>query len=173
MTRKTKGGNALDEFEQIYRQYAGAVKKYLMKLGADDDLSDDITADTFYKALRYIDRYDGRVQMLTWLCTIAKRLYFNHRKKKDNQTLLLQPDAPLVSTQPTPQQTVETREETSTLYRALLALPSPQKDVVYLRSFAGLSFQEIALIFSKNETWARVTFHRAKQKLKEIMTDET
>lgn len=162
----------MDAFEQIYRQYAAPVRRYLLTLGADEDLADDLTADVFLKALRYIDGYDGRVQMLTWLCMIAKQLYWNHCKKKSNRTLPLPEDETLVSTSPTPQESAETKETATALYRALLRLQSPMKDVVYLRSFAGLSFREIALIHSKTESWARVTYHRAKEKLKEMLQNE-
>lgn len=162
----------MDELEQIYRQYAAPVKRYLLRLGAAEDLADDLTADTFLKALRYLDRYDGSVQMLTWLCTIAKRLYFNHTAKKSSHTLPLDETALLSSDLPTPQQAAETRESAVSLYRALLSLEPPGKDVVYLRSFGDLSFREIASIFGKSEAWARVTFYRAKQKLKEMLQDE-
>ena len=163
----------LDAFEEIYRRYAGPVRQFLLRLGAEEALAEDLTADTFLKAMNCIDSYDGSVQMLTWLCTVAKRLYFNHRKKKGNRTLPLPVDEALASKEPSPQQRVESKEAAAALYRALTQLPSPQKDVVYLRAFADLSFAEIASIFEKTESWARVSYFRAKKQLKEMLTDET
>lgn len=73
----------MDSFEAIYKRYASTVKKYAISLGASDDLSDDITAETFYKALKNINSYDESKKMLTWLCSIAKNTYFDYIKKKD------------------------------------------------------------------------------------------
>lgn len=163
----------MDAFEEIYRRYAVPVWRFLLRLGADEDTADDLTAETFLRALRYIDSYDGSVQMFTWLCTIAKRLYFNYKKKKDNQTQPLLTSETLVSPLPTPQQTAETREAAAELYRTLVLLPSPQKDVIWLHAFANLPLAEIASIFGKSESWARVTYYRAKEKLKEMLNNET
>ncbi len=76
----------MSDFEEIYKQYALTVKKYIISLGADETLSEDITAETFYKALKNINSYDeSKGKILTWLCTIAKNLYFNYLKKKENE----------------------------------------------------------------------------------------
>ncbi|MBR2100309.1 MAG: sigma-70 family RNA polymerase sigma factor [Eubacterium sp.] len=160
----------MDDFEIIYKKYSGTVKKYIMSLGADYNLSDDITADTFMKALKNIEKFDEQYNVLTWLCTIAKRTYFDYLKRKDNTTLQFDDELILYDDQIDTQ--IEDNEQKVLIYRAIIKLDSPYKDVIYLRLFADLSFYEIGQILSKNENWARVTFYRGKTKLKEVLENE-
>ena len=160
----------MDDFEIIYKKYSGTVKKYIMSLGADYNLSDDITADTFMKALKNIEKFDEQYNVLTWLCTIAKRTYFDYLKRKDNTTLQFDDELILYDDQIDTQ--IEDNEQKVLIHRAIIKLDSPYKDVIYLRLFADLSFYEIGQILSKNENWARVTFYRGKTKLKEVLENE-
>lgn len=160
----------MDDFEIIYKKYSGTVKKYVMSLGADYDLSDDVTADTFLKALKNINRFDESCNMLTWLCTIAKRTYLDHLKKKDNKVVPLNDDSIIYDE--CFEYGIEISEKKIHLHKAIINLENPYKDVIYLRIFADLSFAEIGNILSKNENWARVTFYRGKTKLKEVLENE-
>ena len=160
----------MDDFNIIYQKYAGTVKKYIMSLGADYHLSDDITADTFFKALKNIDKFDGKHHILTWLCTIAKRTYFDYLKRKENLVLPLDDD--LIIYDSRMESDIENDEQKVLIHKAIIQLESPYKDVIYLRIFADLSFAEIGQILSKSENWARVTFYRGKIKLKEALENE-
>ncbi len=160
----------MDDFDIIYKKYSGTVKKYVMSLGADYDLSDDVTADTFLKALKNINRFDESCNMLTWLCTIAKRTYFDHLKKKDNKVVPLNDDSIIYDE--CFEYGIENSEEKIHLHKAIINLENPYKDVIYLRIFADLSFAEIGNILSKNENWARVIFYRGKIKLREVLENE-
>ena len=159
----------MDVFESIYKKYSLTVKKYLLSLGADHALSDDITAETFLKALKKIDSYDESYNILTWLCTIAKRTYFDYLKRKDNKSIGLNNDLICYCI---PETIIEDNEEKIKIHKAIIKLDSPYKDVIYLRVFADLSFAEIGQILQKNENWARVTFYRGKIKLKEELINE-
>ena len=160
----------MHDFDVIYRKYAVTVKKYVMSLGADDSLSDDITADTFLKAIKNSDKYNEKYSMLTWLCTIAKRTYYDYCRKKDNAALPL--DEEMLIVNGGAEREIENNEQKLLLHKSILKLESPYKDVIYLRVFADLSFSEIGQILSKNENWARVTYYRGKMRLKELMEDE-
>lgn len=162
----------MDKFELIYRKYASAIKKYVMSLGADYNLSDDITSETFYKALKNINSYDKNQKMLTWLCTIAKRTYFDHCKKLENNNLSIAGNEEWIASSTTPEFDIEKIEQNQILYKNILMLNEPYKDIIYLRIFADLSFNEIGAIFNKNENWARITFYRGKIKLKELLDNE-
>ena len=67
---------------------------------------------------------------------------------------------------PSAEETLLEKEGRLDLLRLVHGLPEPQKEVVYLRAFGGLSFQEIGDVFGRTETWARVTFYRSKEKLR-------
>lgn len=160
----------MDDFEVIYKKYAGIVKKYLMSLGADNHLSDDMTADTFLKALKNIHRFDECYSVPTWLCTIAKRTYFDYLKKKENLSLPITDE--IVADDYRMEAAVENDELRVKIHKAIVRLENPYKDVIYLRLFAGLSFLEIGIVMSKSENWARVTFYRGKLKLREALKNE-
>lgn len=162
----------MDSFETIYKRYAVTVKKYVMSLGASDDLSDDITAETFYKALKNINSYDEKKKMLTWLCTIAKHTYFDYVRKKDNQNLSSTDYENSFMLSYSIEENAESKEARKLIHKSILSLDSPYRDVVYMRLYADLSFDEIGDIFDRNANWARVTFYRGKAKLKEMLENE-
>ncbi len=161
------------DFDIIYRKYAPTIRKYVISLGADEILSEDITADVFVKAIKNIDSFDGSCKMLTWLCAIAKNTYINSAKRKDNNNTAL--DATLdycVADKFSPENIAEQKERKLVLHRAIMKLEYPYRDVVYQRSFAELSFREIGDIMGKSENWARVTFYRGKNILKGLLDNE-
>lgn len=163
----------MSDFEEIYIKYALSVKKYLISLGADYNLADDLTAETFYKALKNISSFDDSKNMFTWLCTIAKRTYFDYIKKKDNNALSIMDYEHLITDfSSLPEISLEKDEQRRIIYNKLIKLDYPYKDIIYFRIFADLSFKEIGDIFEKNENWARVTFYRGKIKLKELLENE-
>lgn len=162
----------MDDFEKLYRKYAPAVKKFIISLGADYDLSDDITADTFLKILKNAKSYDENVNMFTYICTIAKNTYFDYIKKKSNHNLELNEELTIFDLKQSPQFLMEEKADKLMLYKNLMRLDYPYKDVIYFRIFADLSFKEIGELFSMSENWARVTFYRGKVKLKEMIENE-
>ena len=168
-----KGVDSLREFDVIYNKYANTVKKYILSLGADEPLAEDITADTFMKALKGIDSFDESCKMLTWLCKIAKNTYFDYKKRKSNQNVYIEDVGDVFEVSEGSVETAFEQEERKlALHKAITKLESPYRDVIYQRGFAGLSFKEIGDICGKSETWARVTFYRGKNILKGMIENE-
>jgi len=157
-------------FDEIYNEYANVVFKYLMSLTMDPDLSEELTQETFYKAYKNIDKFDGKCKMSVWLCQIAKFSYFRYYKKEKRKHEF----APEEQTE----STVEIEDEfmkahdTISLHRIIRTLGEPYKEVFYLRFFGDLSYQQISEIFGKSESWARVTFYRAKEKIRTIFNKD-
>ena len=156
----------MQSMDEIYRQYARTVYKYLLSMTRDADLAEELTQETFYQAIRSSTRYDGSTKITTWLCGIAKNVLFTWRRKHKET-------APLTDAEQNTNLITESSEETALqsmekigLIRRLHGLPEPYREVMYLRAFGGLSFKEIAEVSGKTENWARVTFYRGKEKLK-------
>lgn len=163
----------LNDIEEMYRNYAVPVKKYVLTLCRDDTLADDITADTFYKAIKNIDHFtEGK--LLTWLCAIARNTYLDYVKKKENLNISIseEMETKFTSSKDNMEEKYLRKDEKIQLYRMIYKLDAQQKDVVYLRIFGDLSFKEIGDILGKSENWARVNFYRSKNKLKEWMENE-
>lgn len=152
----------MQPMEDIYKSYAMTVYKYLLSMTHDEDLSEELTQETFCQAIRTIDRYDESCRISTWLCGIAKNVLITYRRKNRQHEDLADRD---VSVQPEQDEIIRA-EERVYLIRKIHELQEPAREVVYLRVFGELSFKEIGDVFGKSENWARVTFYRGKEKLR-------
>lgn len=150
--------------DSAYREHAQAVYRFLMSLCYDGETAEELTQETFYQAVRCADKYDGTCKVSTWLCQIAKHLWYRElerRKKKGTSPL----DEQMASADKAPDEELSIREEKMELFRKVHVLDETAKEVVLLRVTGAFSFREIGELFGKNENWARVTFYRAKQKI--------
>lgn len=154
----------MDDMHRIYQEYAQTVYKYLLSQCRDEDLAEELTQETFYQAVRSIGRYDGSCKLSVWLCQIAKHLWYRHLRRHRREVPLPEEDP----FPPVPSAEEETLAGAGQLelLRLVHALPEPQREVVYLRAFGGLSFREIGDVLGRSETWARVTFYRTKETLR-------
>lgn len=153
----------MTEFEEVYKLYFNDVYKYALSLTRDEHIAEEITQETFFKALKTIDRFDGRCKIYVWLCQIAKNTYFTQYQRAVRGEQL----APELKPADSLEERLETQETAFEIHRILHHLPEPFKEVFSLRAFGELSFKQIGVLFGKTESWARVTYHRAKLKIKE------
>ena len=164
--------NSSKQMEEIYLKYCIPLKKYVISICRNPDLADDIVSETFYRAIKNFESYkEGN--LFAWLCTIAKNIYFNHLKKKDNMNSSIDDENFVeVAGSDNVEAEVIKREEQRKLSECINGLSEAEKEIVKLRIEAGLSFKEIGDVLHKNENYARVTFYRCKEKLKGMMNDE-
>ena len=155
----------MDDMDQIYRQHAQTVYKFLLAQCRDPDLAEELTQETFYQAVRSIHRFDGNCKLSVWLCQIAKHLWYQALRKRGREVPLPETDTALPPL-PSAEEAEVSRQEHLELLRSIHALPDVQREVVYLRAFGGLSFREIGDVLGRTETWARVTFYRGKETLR-------
>lgn len=158
--------------DEIYRKYAIPLKRFVMSLCHNETVAEDVTAETFYRAIKNIDSFkEGNI--FTWLCTIAKNTYFNMTKRKENENASLDDEnIPEPASPDSVEETCIKKESNIEMYRQIQTLEASERDVVYLRIFAGLSYKEIGDILNKSESYARVTYFRCKEKLKGRMKNE-
>lgn len=155
----------MTDFNEIYTQYFRDVYKYAFSLSRNKSTAEEITQETFFKALKNIDKFDGKCKLYVWLCQIAKNTYFSFIKKEKQYDHLTDIESSLCDEDIEKQ--LFTKEAALEIHKALHNLQDPYKEVFTLRIFGELSFFQIGEIFEKTESWARVTYHRAKIKLKE------
>lgn len=161
-----RGGEKVDrqKVEEVYEQNVKAVYKYLFCLTHSADLAEELTQETFYQAAKGIDRFRGGCKVSTWLCQIAKRLWYKELEKRKREIPVLEAaegNGGFGSIENDYLLNVEKVE----LFRMLHNFDITTRGVMYLRLAGELSFSEIGDIMGKTENWARVTFYRGKQKL--------
>ena len=156
----------MSEFEAVYREYFPLICRYSYSLCRSRALAEDLAQDTFLKAMKHIGSFRGECRLEVWLCQIAKNTWYTYQKKHlRGQNLDELPFEPFACD--------EDRETAMELRRALDSLEEPAREVVCQRALGDLSFAQIAQLHGKTESWARVTFHRGKLKLKEMMEAQT
>ena len=158
----------MQPMDEIYQQYARMVYRYLLRLTGDENLSEELTQETFYQAIRTSDRFDGSCAVSTWLCAIAKKVLATYRRKHPD----LEDIDEQILAAPSAEHEVLDQDAKTALLRRVHSLPEPGREVLYLRLYGGLSFREIGDIFGKTENWARVTCYRTKEKLRQDVEDD-
>ena len=159
------------DLESIYRENADTVFRFLMSRTGSVDLSEELTQETFYQAIKSIDRYDGSGRISSWLCGIAKNLLLTYQREKAKEPLSIDdvPEPAAASAE----EIAVTKERTKLILKAIQDCPDPGGEILRLRIFGGLSFKQIGAIMNRTETWARVNYYRAKQSIvKELDQDE-
>ncbi|MBU5334737.1 sigma-70 family RNA polymerase sigma factor [Anaerocolumna aminovalerica] len=161
----------MDSMEQIYKEHAKTVYRYLLSLTHNEDLAEEITQETFYQAVRCAGKYDGSCKISTWLCAIAKNSWLAWMKK--NKEIVISDDKIEEDTVNSAEDMVISDISKVELMRKLHQLKEPLREVIYLRLAGDLSFREIGDIMGMSENWARVSYFRGKEKLlKEVKKDE-
>lgn len=153
------------EFEQIYTTYFRDVYLYICKLSNSEHIAEEITSETFFKAMKSIDSFRGDCDIRVWLCQIAKNCYYSYIKKADRTESI---DNVEIAEQGASFEERLFRHDTAMQIQKILHdVPEPYKEVFMWRVYAELSFKQIGQIFGKSENWACVTYHRARNKIKE------
>ncbi len=157
----------MTDFEKLFNENREFIFKYLMKMTRDPSLAEELTQETFFRAYMNYASLRSKEKAPVWLCQIAKNTYFawhNEQKKKGSLE-----DLEAVSDDRNIEEVFVQKELSQKALRCLHDLEEPYKEVFMLSVFGGFSLKDISSIFGKSESWARVTFYRAKQKLLEKM----
>lgn len=157
----------MTEFEKLFEENREFIFKYLMKMTRNVSLSEELTQETFFRAYMNYASLRNKEKASVWLCQIAKNTYYawyNEQKKKATID-----DLDIMSDSKTLEDEFVQKELSQKALLCLHELDEPYKEVFMLSVFGGFSLKDISSIFGKSESWARVTFYRAKQKLLERM----
>ncbi|MDE1549944.1 RNA polymerase sigma factor [Jeotgalibaca caeni] len=160
----------MTEIEKLYQRYFKDVYLFAYSLSKDKYIAEDITSETFIKAVQSIHQFKGNSDIRVWLFQIAKFTYFS-TLRKDKKIIFVDSMAEEQDGMNL-EHTIISTTESQRAEILLEQLKEPYKEVFLLRVYGKLSFKEIAEVFGKTENWAGVTFHRAKKRLKKEMEEE-
>ena len=161
----------MSDFEQIYTAYFDRVFAFLMRITRNREISEELTQETFYQAFKSFHKYNGKCELFTWLCAIAKNIYLKYLKKHKHEIVDIQLFRESVSGDPGEQPEIAFQKKVSSenLKEAINTLPDKYREIVILRIYAELSFAEIGKKLNITENSAKVIFFRAKNMLKEAL----
>lgn len=162
-----------DKAEDIYERYAQTVYRFLFSLTGEADISEELTQETFYQALRSMDTYRGESSPQVWLCAIAKRLWYKELERRKRNTQMDETTLANIAASDDVEKGYENREDRVALYRAMQRLDADTREVIHLRLAGDFSFREIGDILGQSEVWARVRFYRGKEKLAKMIGGDT
>ena len=154
------------DFGDIYEKYFRDVYLFILTMSKSADVAEEITQATFFKALKEYKNFKGDKYMKSWLCQIAKNLYVDQMRKKKIFSL---DEVKEVAAFTDIEESMIDKNDAISIYKILHCLEEPYKEVFTLRVLGELSFKEIADIFNKNDSWARVTYYRARVKIQDLM----
>ena len=155
----------MTDFQEVYHAYFRDVYRYALSLCRNESAAEEITQETFYKALANLDRFDGKCKASVWLCQIAKNTYISMCRK--DKFLDANADPDLIAADFSMEDSFAARDTAFMIHKLVHDLEEPYKEVFSLRTFGELPFRQIGELFGKTESWARVTYHRARMKIKE------
>ncbi len=159
----------MQDIEEIYNKYSKMVYKYVFCLSGNAELSEEIVQDTFLVAVKDINKFEGKCKISTWLCSIAKNIWYQKlRKDKNKNNISIDEVSNCLILEESIEESLCDKETKIELLKKVQTLDEDTRNVIYLRTFGNLNYEEIAEIMNKTPSWARVTYFRGKQKLREM-----
>ncbi len=145
----------MEDFEAIYVQHFDGVYKYVFSLCRNETMAEEITQETFYRAMEHIDKFEGKCKLYVWLCQIAKNTFLTYAKKQKRH--VSETDIDLSKQiEPSFENEILDKETVWKLHKLLHELSDPYKEVFSLRVFGELPFSQIGELFGKSDSWARL-----------------
>ncbi len=160
-------------FEQLFERYYDVVFRFVLFRTNDRPLAEDITSETFVRALRRIGsvQYQGR-DIAAWFITIARNLIFDH--VKSSRYRLESTQADMIDLSPSthgPEQQVLEGATYEELMRCVAKLNPDQQECIQLRFLQGLSVAETAQLMERNEGAVKALQHRAVRRLAQLLPE--
>lgn len=155
----------MSAFQKVYEEYAKPVYRFLLSLAGSEDLAEELLQETFYQAFQHIDRFEGRCNLYTWLCQIGKNAWIKECRRSKRYCELSWDELTILESAPSLEDKAITKDEYRRVHKAIQRLEDPYRDVFVLHAIGGIKLKEIASIYGKSESWARVTYFRAKQQI--------
>lgn len=153
-------------FNDLITLYYPYVSKFLLKLTANETISEDLTQDTFLKLIRSIDKFDvyGKAAFGTYLMTIAKNCYVDYLRK--NKNIMLDIDEQIIAGRSTVEDEILKGIEASEIMKAVDNLPFEQSQAIKLKYLEQLTLQEIAEKFNTQPNTIKSRIHGGMVRLR-------
>lgn len=157
----------MSTFQEVYQKYGRKVYNFLLSLSGSEALAEELLQETFFQAFQHINQFEGRCSIYTWLCQIGKNAWLKEIKRKKRYSEISIEDLHLPDNLPLLEEQIIQKEQYLRTRKAMLALEEPYKNVFILHAISDIKLKEIANLYGKTESWARVTYYRARMQIVE------
>lgn len=154
-------------FKEIYEKYGRKVYGFLLSLSGNEALAEELLQETFFQAFQHIDRFEGRCSIYTWLCQIGKNAWLKEVRRNKRYSEIPIDDIPLPDDSLLLEEQLIQKDAYLRARKAMLDLDEPYRNVFILHAISGIKLKEIANLYGKTESWARVTYFRARMQIVE------
>lgn len=158
----------MESIKELYETYEQYIFRYLYGLTFDFYKAEELTQETFFQLLKSIHRFRGDCHVSTWIYKIARNVYSEHARKSTVTTISIDEGLLDIPARNGPEEAFERKEQNRLIMAALLMIPENQREVLWLREWQGLSYEEIAIITGRSVSWVKVNIHRARLAFKKI-----
>lgn len=157
----------MSTFQEVYQKYGRRVYDFLFSLSGSKTLAEELLQETFFQAFQHINKFEGRCSIYTWLCQIGKNAWLKEVKRNKRYSEIPLDDLHLPDASPLLEEQIIQKEEYLRTQKAMLALEEPYRNVFILHAVSDIKLKEIASLYGKTESWARVTYYRARMQIVE------
>jgi RNA polymerase sigma-70 factor (ECF subfamily) len=157
--------NQIKSLTALYEAYSGPVFNYLLRLSGDRPLAEDLTSETFFRAVLAIDSFRGDANVKTWLIRIARNLYLRRAAREQRSISLEAMQAggfQVPAPQASPEKSLLDQERGEAIQAALLALSESDRTLLLLVSQEDLPQRDIAEVLDISVSAVKVRLHRAR-----------
>ncbi len=159
-----------EAFGELYERYINRVYRHVFYMVNDVDVAQDLTEQTFLRALEAIQRYEKRgIPLLAWLLRIARNLSLNNQRVQRNNSSIWKNSEDAVAA--SPESCCEAKLNGEEVRQAVGALEGDQRQVIVLRFMDGLSYADVARVLGKSVGAVRVAQYRALRALRRRLED--
>lgn len=161
----SRPGSREEGFRLLVMKYQERLYQLIRRQVPSHEDADDVLQNTFMKIFRYIDQFEGRSELYTWMYRIAANEVANHHKRVVRHRTVGIEDVLM-----TPADTyVDTDRLAETLERIVSQLPERQQMVFRMRYYDELSYKEMSGMLQLTEGALKASFHHAVRKIEEVL----
>lgn len=164
--------NKRKQLENLYKQYTRPLYFYLLKLSGSKQLAEDLTQETFVRAIIYMHTYEDE-EARAWLFKVARNAYLDEWRKQQRRRTIplfaaLLSKKEMISPYGIPEESLLTQEQNEQLEDYLDYLPEHYRSIIYLREYEQFSYKEISESLQLTQDQVKVTLYRARKRLADL-----
>jgi|KBSSwiStaDraftv2_1062776.scaffolds.fasta_scaffold128094_2 RNA polymerase sigma-70 factor (ECF subfamily) len=149
----------------LYARHHVRVFRFVLRVARDRAMAEDLTSDVFLDVWRQAGRFEGRSAVTTWLLKIAHYKTLSALRRRPHEELTDEMAETIVDQAPTPDRTLNDKDESKALRACLCRLSANHREVIDLVYYHGKSIEEVAAIVGVKETTVRTRMFHARRQL--------